>query len=101
MLEQLRLSKSSQRLPSPPSPPFQKVKFQEMMDSVRRGFEGMPDRRKGQNARYEIRDAGMSAFSVFYLLSVPIPAPERGWVDAPCLPAQNGLEELGSLSPVA
>jgi hypothetical protein len=32
-----------------------------MMDSLRRSFEGVPDRRKGQNARHEIKDAGMSA----------------------------------------
>jgi hypothetical protein len=54
-----------------------RVKFQEMMDSLGRSFEGMPDRRKGQNTQYEIRDAGMSAFSVFYMQSPSFLAYQR------------------------
>ena len=54
-----------------------RVKFQEMMDSLRRSFDGVPDRRKGQNARYEIRDAGLSAFSVFYMQSPSFLAYQR------------------------
>jgi hypothetical protein len=53
------------------------VKFQEMMDSLQRSFEGMPDRRKGQNTQYEIKDAGMSAFSVFYMQSPSFLAYQR------------------------
>jgi hypothetical protein len=37
----------------------------------------MPDRRKGQNTQYEIRDAGMSAFSVFYMQSPSFLAYQR------------------------
>jgi hypothetical protein len=54
-----------------------RVKFQEMLDSLRHSFEDVPDRRKGQNARYEIKDAGLSAFSVFYMQSPSFLAHQR------------------------
>ena len=43
-----------------------RLKFQEMMNFVRQSLEKAPDYRKGQNTQYEIADAGLSAFSVFY-----------------------------------
>ena len=43
------------------------VKFQEMLAEVRRSLEVVPEHRTGQNTQYTIEDAGLSAFSVFYL----------------------------------
>ena len=46
-----------------------RVQFQEMLDSVRRSLEQVPEHRKGRNTQYEIADAGLAAFSVFYMQS--------------------------------
>ena len=43
------------------------VKFQEMLAEVRRSLEVVPEHRTGRNIQYTIQDAGLSAFSVFYL----------------------------------
>ena len=43
------------------------VKFQQMLAAVQRSLEAIPEHRKGLNIQYEIKDAGLSAFSVFYL----------------------------------
>jgi hypothetical protein len=45
------------------------VKFQEMLAGVHRSLEAIPEHRKGRNTQYTIEDAGLSAFSVFYLQS--------------------------------
>ncbi|MEJ2738085.1 MAG: ISNCY family transposase, partial [Anaerolineae bacterium] len=45
------------------------VKFKEMLTSVRSSLAAIPEHRKGHNTQYEIEDAGLSAFSVFYLQS--------------------------------
>ncbi len=46
-----------------------RVKFQEMLASLRRSLEAVPEHRTGRNTQYEIVDAGLGAFSVFYLQS--------------------------------
>jgi hypothetical protein len=46
-----------------------RVKFQEMLASLRCSLEAVPEHRTGHNTRYEIADAGLGAFSVFYLQS--------------------------------
>lgn len=43
------------------------VKFQQMLASVQRSLEAIPEHRKGRNIQYTLKDAGLSAFSVFYL----------------------------------
>jgi len=43
------------------------LKFQEMLNSVRQSLEGAPEHRTGRNTQYRILDAGMGAFSVFYM----------------------------------
>ncbi len=45
------------------------VKFQEMLTGLRRSLAGIPEHRRGQNTQYKIEDAGLGAFSVFYLQS--------------------------------
>jgi hypothetical protein len=46
-----------------------RVKFQEMVADLRRSLEAVPEHRTGRNTQYEIVDAGLGAFSVFYLQS--------------------------------
>jgi hypothetical protein len=46
-----------------------RVQFWEMLDSVRRSLERVPEHRRGRNTQYEIADAGLAAFSVFYIQS--------------------------------
>jgi hypothetical protein len=45
------------------------VKYQEMLADLRRSLEAAPEHRTGRNTQYEIVDAGLGAFSVFYLQS--------------------------------
>lgn len=45
------------------------VKFQEMLHSLRCSLAAIPEHRRGHNTQYEIEDAGLAAFSVFYLQS--------------------------------
>jgi hypothetical protein len=45
------------------------VRFQEMLAIYRNSLTTIPDPRKGSNTQYEVEDAGLSAFSVFYLQS--------------------------------
>jgi len=44
-----------------------RVMFQEMLTCVRRSLEQVPEHRTGRNTQYEIADAGLAAFSVFYM----------------------------------
>jgi hypothetical protein len=43
------------------------VKFRQILATVHRSLEAMPEHRKGRNIQYTLKDAGLSAFSVFYL----------------------------------
>ena len=47
----------------------ERVKFDEMLASLRRSLEAVPEHRTGSNTRYDIVDAGLGAFSVFCLQS--------------------------------
>ena len=40
-----------------------------LFDSLQRCFDGFPDKRRGTNAHYQMRDFGMAAFSVFFMQS--------------------------------
>ena len=53
------------------------VKFQEMLGNVRRSLEKVPEHRRGRNIQYEIADAGLAAFSVFYMQSPSFLAYQR------------------------
>ena len=50
------------------------VRFQEMLDDLRKGLHAIPEHRRARNTQYEIEDAGLAAVSVFYLLSPSFPA---------------------------
>ena len=38
----------------------------EMIQALRKDMESFPDHRRGHNRQYEVADAGMAAFSVFF-----------------------------------
>jgi len=40
-----------------------------MLEGLRQDLEGVPEHRSGHNTQYEIADAGLGAFSVFYMQS--------------------------------
>lgn len=54
-----------------------RVEFQELLDCVRRSLERVPEHRKGRNIQFEIVDAGLGAFSVFYMQSPSFLAHQR------------------------
>ena len=43
--------------------------FDELVDTLKNSFEELPDPRSGENTRYEIKDAAVSAFGVFFTQS--------------------------------
>jgi len=43
------------------------LKYKEMLRELRGCLEELPEHRRGENKPYELRDAGLSAFSVFYM----------------------------------
>ena len=42
-------------------------KYKEMLREQQGCLEELPDHRRGENEQYELGDAGLSAFSVFYM----------------------------------
>ena len=67
------------------------VKFQEMVGFVRQSLETAPDHRIGVNSRYEIADAGLGAFSVFYMQAPSFLAHQR---DMQKRKGQNNAQSL-------
>ena len=56
---------------------MKRLKFQEMLDGLRESLKGVPEHRTGQNTGYEIADAGLAAFAVFYMQSPSFLAHQR------------------------
>jgi len=54
-----------------------RLKFQEMLGGLRQDLERVPEHRTGHNTQYEISDAGLGAFSVFYMQSPSFLAHQR------------------------
>jgi len=54
-----------------------RVKFGEMLEGLRQGLESVPEHRTGRNTRYTIVEAGLGAFSVFYMQSPSFLAHQR------------------------
>src|SRR5437660_12673902 len=48
-----------------------------LLASLRRCLDGFPDKRRGMNATYEMRDIGMAAFSAFFMQSPSFLAHQR------------------------
>jgi hypothetical protein len=53
------------------------LEFEEMLEVVRQSLEDIPEHRTGQNIRYSIAEAGLGAFSVFYMQSPSFLAHQR------------------------
>jgi hypothetical protein len=51
--------------------------FDELMDELVRSFDKLPDFRRGENTRYEIKDAAVSAFGIFFTQSSSFLAYQR------------------------
>ena len=68
-----------------------RLKFQEMVNFVRRNLKKAPDYRTGQNTQYEIADAGLGAFSVFYMQAPSFLAHQR---DMQKRKGQNNAQSL-------
>lgn len=45
---------------------FEQLKIKQLLKELKRIFDEFPDLRKGKNSQYEMADAGMGAFSVFF-----------------------------------
>jgi len=45
------------------------MRFQALLRPIEIALEGLPEHRRGQNRRYTLKDAGLSAFSIFYMQS--------------------------------
>ena len=56
---------------------MKRLKFRGMLGGLRKALEGVPEHRSGRNRRYKIADAGLGAFSVFYLQSPSFLAHQR------------------------
>ena len=62
-----------------------------MLKGLRQDLEGVPEHRSGRNIRYEIADAGLGAFSVFYVQSPSFLAYQR---DMQRKKGQNNAQSL-------
>ena len=56
---------------------MKRLKFEGMLDVVRKSLEEVPEHRAGRNTRYSIADAGLGAFAVFYMQSRSFLAHQR------------------------
>lgn len=65
--------------------------FDELMDEMRRSFDQLPDFRRGENTRYEIKDAAVSAFGIFFTQSRSFLAYQR------MIAAQKGRSNVQSV----
>jgi hypothetical protein len=68
-----------------------RVKFQELMHSIRETLDQVPEHRKGTNTQYTLTEAGLSAFSVFYMQSPSFLAHQRD------MQRQRGQHNVASL----
>ena len=53
---------------------MESLSFEHMIDVLQATFDELPDYRRGKNVRYEISDAAVGAFSVFFT-GCPLGAP--------------------------
>lgn len=71
------------------------VQFQELLAPIRQALERWPEHRRGQNTRYSLTEAGLSAFAVFYMQSPSFLAHQRD------MQRQRGRNNAQSLFEVA
>ena len=53
------------------------MRFRSMLSMLRESLAGMPEHRRGKNTQYEITDAGLAAFGVFFMQSPSFLAHQR------------------------
>lgn len=53
------------------------LSFRQMIDGLQTAFDALPDHRRGKNVQYEISDAAVGAFSVFFTQSPSFLAHQR------------------------
>jgi hypothetical protein len=68
-----------------------RLTFRGMLNSLRHDLEGVPEHRTGRNTQYTIVDAGLAAFSVFYMQSPSFLAHQR---DMQRKKGQNNAQSL-------
>ena len=51
--------------------------FDELVEELQRSFEKLPDPRSGENTRYGVKDAAVSAFGVFFTQAAAFLAYQR------------------------
>jgi hypothetical protein len=73
------------------------LKITRLIKRLEQSFEGFPDLRSGKNSIYEIRDVGMSAFSVFFTQSPSFLAHQR---DMKLRKGRSNAESLFQLSEI-
>ncbi len=56
---------------------YEELKLVRLMKGLEEGFAGLPEHRSGKNSQYELADAGMGAFSVFFTQSPSFLAHQR------------------------
>ena len=56
---------------------YEKLKLAGMIKGLEEAFAGFPEHRQGKNSQYELADAGMGAFSVFFTQSPSFLAHQR------------------------
>jgi hypothetical protein len=57
------------------------VTFKQMITILNESFDRLPDVRKGRNQQYEVRDAALAAFSVFFMQSASFLAHQQAMQD--------------------
>lgn len=76
---------------------LEELKITRLIKRLEQSIEGFPDVRRGKNSIYEIRDVGMSAFSVFFTQSPSFLAHQR---DMKLRKGRSNAESLFELSEI-
>jgi hypothetical protein len=76
---------------------YEELKINRLIKRLEQSIEGFPDVRTGKNSIYEIRDVGMSAFSVFFTQSPSFLAHQR---DMKLRKGRSNAESLFELSEI-
>ena len=76
---------------------IEELKITRLIKRLKQACEGFPDLRTGKNTIYEIRDVGMSAFSVFFTQSPSFLAHQR---DMKLRKGHSNAESLFELSEI-
>ena len=76
---------------------YEELKLARMIKGLEEAFAGLPEHRKGKNNHYELADAGLGAFSVFFTQSPSFLAHQR---DMKLRKGRSNAEKLFALREV-